>query len=177
MVNLNPVIYQAHAKLFIQDIFNSIKQCKIDSINSSLRNPLILHNIVAYNTEILRSSFKKKHIFEFSMQNFALRSKLDLFSYQFFEKHFNSNDKRELAELHRNIRVIRFFVEDKFFYRFDKRPHWHILYEDVFFNSIPSEEAVKIGELYEKLFDDLEEVGSLDIEHIRRLLLGALILN
>lgn len=153
MVILNPKAFQSQARSLVQELITGVQQSQVEAIRNSVKNPLIFHNLVIYKGHLLRAAFKEKKGLENMVHRFFLKSKLRVFSDQIFERHFNSNDRRELLELSRNFRVLGFFVEDCFVHQFEKRPNWHVLYEDVFFQNITEEEAQKIGILYESLFE------------------------
>ncbi len=144
--------HSASARSLIQEIVTGVKQSNVEDIRRSIANPLIFHNLVVYNGHLLRSALKEKKGIASLTQRFFLKHKLKVFSHQVFERYFNSNDRRELIELKRNFRVLEFFVDDCFVYHFDKRPNWHVLYEDVFFQTISDREAKAIGTLHEALF-------------------------
>ena len=151
----------------VQELINEVKQSPIAIIQASVINPLIFHNLVVYKGHLLRAAFKEKKGVENMIHCWVLKSKMQTFSAQVFERHFNSNDRRELLELARNFRVLEFFVEDCFVYRFDKRPNWHVLYEDVFFQTISEEEAKQVGVLYEALFVRFLQQQTITSESVR----------
>ena len=167
MVKLKFQFAQKNATLLIQEIVESTKQCKLPFISQQSKNPLIFYNQVVYNTFLIRSALKKSFTLDNFLLTFALKRKLRLFSEQMFQEHFNSSDKRELKELRRNLKVIEFFVEDFFYYEYRKRPNWHILYEDIYFESLSIEEAKETGQIFEGLFDELVTLNAGNAEKIQ----------
>ena len=140
------------ATKLVQTSINCANHSKLlTSLNSS-KNPLIQFNLVVMIAEILRCKYKDS--FGFSTRTFLfncqMTNNLNVFTRQFFVKHFNSFDLREMDELNRNRRVIKFFIEDRLQFQFNERGLSDVIQMDVFFDTISKEKSI---ELEKRLMD------------------------
>ena len=130
----------------VQASINCANHSKLlTSLNSS-KNPLIHFNLVVMIAEIFRCKYKESSGFSIKtfLFNYQMSNNLNVFTRQLFVKHFNSFDLRELDELNRNRRVIKFFIEDRFKFQFNERELSDEIQKDVFFDTVSEEDSIEL---------------------------------